>query len=398
MFPGQVMILCSVAQRPCWVAMGEEEQPGSGSGTGRRRGGGCPRPKPWRRVALSTAPNPPSPAPAPDSARQPTVPVVGRRLRVSGFASAALLLSVAAVVAVGARVTSEPETWLERWAGVAERISAAMEAWLNPQWVTPVLAAAGWLAPVVFAAAFVVLTVLGVPRTVLTVSAGWVFGFWAGALLAWIAALLAAWVGYELAHLVMTAARGRRLGPRTASGAQKDDGEPCAGPGGATARAGTPRPSRLQGVVDRARLRLEIADQGSGYQAKPRCDAAGQPVGVPEQMGAGHGSLLAVVSARLVPVLPFSVVNVACGALSVARRPFLLGSGIGVMPGAAVYAAVGTGLSMPGWGRLMAPAVAVAAGLVAVWVARRRRPSGRDRAAGAQGSGSDPSDGQNVQA
>lgn len=176
-------------------------------------------------------------------------------------------------------------SWSTVWAGV--------RSLADPQWLPPLLARAGWLAPVVFVAAFVPVTLLGVPRTVLTVTAGWVFGAWTGALLAWGAGLLAACVGYELARAV-TASRGRDGGNLGAAG-------PLDGMRSGW-RAGGQRLVEQAQRVDRA------------------CSA--------------RSGLFGVVSARLVPVLPFALVNYGCGALRVPRRLFVLGSGIGLLPGA----------------------------------------------------------------
>ncbi len=54
-----------------------------------------------------------------------------------------------------------------------------------------------------------------------------------------------------------------------------------------------------------------------------------------------HG-LGAVVAVRLVPVLPYTVINYASGLSGVRRRDYILGSGIGMIPGSLAYAALGT--------------------------------------------------------
>lgn len=230
------------------------------------------------------------------------------------------------------------------WRGVVATVETAVGAWLDPQWLAPTLLRVGWLAPVVFAAVFVVLTLAGVPRSVLTVSAGWVFGLWAGVLLAWGLALLSAWLGYALARLVVAPPEredDRAEGPRSGD-------LPAVGLGGAWGAAR----SRLDGVLAVGRRRLQV-------------------VGGP--FGDRQGALVAVVVARLVPVLPFAVVNYSCGALRVARGPFVVGSGIGLVPGAVFYAAIGAGLSAPGWLPFVSVGVALAGALVAVATSRARR-------------------------
>jgi uncharacterized membrane protein YdjX (TVP38/TMEM64 family) len=44
---------------------------------------------------------------------------------------------------------------------------------------------------------------------------------------------------------------------------------------------------------------------------------------------------------RLAPVFPFWVVNIAAGLLGVSLRNFLVGTGIGIIPGSFVYASIG---------------------------------------------------------
>lgn len=89
------------------------------------------------------------------------------------------------------------------------------------------------------------------------------------------------------------------------------------------------------------------------------------------------GMAIGVSSARLVPVLPFAVVNYVCGVARVTRPAFLLGSGVGLLPGAAVYSAVGAGLSAPGWVQVLTVSAGSAAALATVGAAalRRRRSS-----------------------
>jgi uncharacterized membrane protein YdjX (TVP38/TMEM64 family) len=50
----------------------------------------------------------------------------------------------------------------------------------------------------------------------------------------------------------------------------------------------------------------------------------------------GERGLLAIVFARVVPVGPFSVVNIVAGASHIGWRDFLLGTVIGLLPGVTV--------------------------------------------------------------
>lgn len=130
---------------------------------------------------------------------------------------------------------------------------------------------------VVFVAGYAGVALLPAPKAVLTALGGSLFGLWTGAALSLIGALLGAWVAFEV---------GRWLG---------------------------------RDVVDRltrgrlARVDAALSDHGLG----------------------------AIVAARLVPVLPFTVINYACGVSGVRRRDYVAGSAIGMVPGTLAYAAFG---------------------------------------------------------
>ncbi|MGH3570239.1 MAG: TVP38/TMEM64 family protein [Pseudonocardiaceae bacterium] len=53
--------------------------------------------------------------------------------------------------------------------------------------------------------------------------------------------------------------------------------------------------------------------------------------------------LLAVVGVRLVPLLPFTALNYACGLSAVRTGDYVAGTGIGILPGAAAYVTIGAG-------------------------------------------------------
>lgn len=262
-----------------------------------------------------------------------------------GPATVALAVGVAVgvVVVAGAVLTvASPGGERSWWSVLVRAVSAGREVLTSPHWVSPLLADTGWFAPVVFVVGFVVVTSLGVPRTVLTLAAGWVFGVGAGLLLAWGASLLAAWAGYEMARFVVAARTSVRRRPRARDSWRESDGPSRRGMEW-RASAGRARERMGDAVAARAGDRREVA--------------------------------LAVVSARLVPVLPFAVVNYACGCLRLSRRAFVLGSAAGLLPGAAAYAVLGAGLAVPGWVQLgtAASGTAIAAGAVCAAVVKRRR-------------------------
>ena len=204
---------------------------------------------------------------------------------------------------------------------VSESVHAAA-AWLHA-----VLLSLGPASPAafcaVFVAVFVAATMLGAPRTVLTLLAGSAFGPWAGFVLAWVAAVLASVGSYELARL---AVRSRR-------------------PGG--------RVGRLVGRV------------------LGRAEAAVARAADAQSAGARAGRLAGMVSLRLVPMLPFGIVNYGSGAVAVPRGAFVAASAIGLAPGAVLYAVVGGGLDAPGWVPVLLAGLSVAA-LAALGITRWR--------------------------
>jgi uncharacterized membrane protein YdjX (TVP38/TMEM64 family) len=61
----------------------------------------------------------------------------------------------------------------------------------------------------------------------------------------------------------------------------------------------------------------------------------------------GRRPLLAVISARLVPIIPFGVLNYAFGTTRVRLRTFLAGTGIGILPGTVLYVTAGSAATDP---------------------------------------------------
>lgn len=158
--------------------------------------------------------------------------------------------------------------------------------------------AAGVWAPVAFVGGYAVWSLLPVPKNVVTVVAGGLFGFLPGAVLAWLGAMLGALAAFGIA---------RRLGREGVN-------------------------TLLRGRLRQVDARLH--DRG----------------------------LLAVLTVRLVPVLPFTAINYGAGVTAVTRRDYALGTALGMLPGALAYAAIGAfGVTRP-W------AVWVAAGVLVVLV------------------------------
>jgi len=169
---------------------------------------------------------------------------------------------------------------------------------------------AGVWAPALFLVLQVFVTVPPVPRTIFTVAAGLLFGSALGVAVAVVATALAAVVAFWLVRLT----------------------------GG--------------GVVER------FADRAPVVWTRQRLDRSG---------------LLAVTSLRLIPVLPFSLLNYAAGLSGVRFAPYLFGTILGTAPGTIGLVVLGDAVT----GRVSPAmlAISVAGGLVgtigAVVAARR---------------------------
>jgi Uncharacterized conserved protein len=172
---------------------------------------------------------------------------------------------------------------------------------------------AGVWAPLLFVLLQGVITVTPIPRTVFTVAAGVLFGSLTGVLLAVTGTALAAVAAFWLVRLV---------------GGQ---------------------------LVERHTHRRGVA------WVRARLD---------------HRGLLAMVSLRLIPAVPFSVMNYAAALSGVRFAPFLLGTVLGVLPGTVAIVVLGDA-AVGGTPHPAMLAVSVASGLLGLagaLVAARRPP------------------------
>ena len=181
---------------------------------------------------------------------------------------------------------------------------------LNPAAVQDAVRTTGAWAPALFVALQVLITVGPVPRTIFTVAAGLLFGAATGVVLAVTATALASVVAFWLVRLT----------------------------GGA--------------LVER------YADRGPVLWTRRRLDRSG---------------LLAVTSLRLIPAIPFSVLNYAAGLSGVRFTPYLLGTVLGTAPGTVALVILGDAVT----GRVSPALLAVSVtgglvGLVGALVAARR--------------------------
>lgn len=180
------------------------------------------------------------------------------------------------------------------------------------------VASAGAWAPVLFGVLYVVATLLLLPKNLLSAAAGLAFGLTLGVAVVWVAAILGASASFWL---------GRRLG-----------------------RDGV---SRLAG---RHLVRLD-------------------------DLVRRHGTL-AVLIARLIPVVPFTAVNYGSGLTAVGFRAYLLATVVGIVPGTVAYVAVGAYGTEPGGWRFISAAGALLLLTVGGVVVARRRSRGPTGPAG----------------
>lgn len=165
---------------------------------------------------------------------------------------------------------------------------------------------AGALGALVFVGGYAALCLLPAPKAVLTVLGGLLYGLWLGTLLSWVAALMGAAAAFGL---------GRALG--------------------------------REAVNRLIRGRLERVDR----------------------ILSSHG-FGAVVGVRLVPVLPFTVINYAAGLTGVRFIHYILGTAVGMVPGSLAYAALGAWGTDP-FGLFAALAALVVLALIGGLVTRR---------------------------
>lgn len=170
---------------------------------------------------------------------------------------------------------------------------------------------AGLRGAMVYLAAYVLAVQALVPRPALNVAGGLLFGLASGVVLALTGGVLAAVIQFAVARHVAGDALSRRLPERVRN--------------------------RLEGLV-------------------------------------GWRALLAVVQLRLIPVIPYQMVNYGFGVTGLRAGPFAVGTALGSLPATAAMVLAGTGGTDLGFP--VAVATGVAAALLALawwWRSRRRR-------------------------
>jgi uncharacterized membrane protein YdjX (TVP38/TMEM64 family) len=226
---------------------------------------------------------------------------------------------------------TNPTGYEDRWSrgavlriGVAAGILAALFVLNRGQGLPDVhelqsrVTAAGKTGGLVFVTGFALLALLPVPKGAMTALGGLLFGLWLGAALSFVGALAGAMLARETAAWL-----GR----------------------GTIARLTRGR---------RARAESLLADHGVGT----------------------------VVAARLVPVLPYVVINYTCGLLEIRRRGYLMGSAVGLVPGSLTYAALGASGGQPSHPIVVLAAMLALAAIAGVWGRQRLLAVAPDPAAG----------------
>ncbi len=166
---------------------------------------------------------------------------------------------------------------------VAAAVMVQLSGWDGPRQLQDAVESAGPAGAAVFVAGYAALVLIPSPAAVLTILAGALFGLGVGIALAWTGAMLGALGGFAIGRLLGRDAIDRMLGGR-------------------------------------------LADADRVLRA--------------------HG-LAAVLAVRLLPLFPFTAINYAAGLLRVRARDYTLGTAVGILPGAAAYAAVGASGAQP---------------------------------------------------
>ena len=188
---------------------------------------------------------------------------------------------------------------------------------------------AGWLGAAVFVVGYGLITLTPVPKNVVGIAAGLIWGFGIGALLVYLGALIGAALAFGI---------GRALG--------RDAVERFTG-------------ARIGRVDDLLRRR----------------------------------GLASVIGARLIPVLPFTVINYTAGLTAVRPRDYALGTAAGIVPGTLAYVAIGAFGFESGPGLTIALTALGVLTLIGVVVGVRNRRSARGTADAGATSGTEPGPG-----
>lgn len=163
-----------------------------------------------------------------------------------------------------------------------------------------------------FVLGYAAITLTPVPKNILTIAAGVVWGFWPALAMVYVGALLGSAASFVIGRMLGREAVEKLTGARV------------------------------------ARVDAALADRG----------------------------FLAVLGARLVPIIPFTLINYGAGLTSVRPRDYAAGTALGIIPGSAAYVALGAfgvELGPAFWVAVAGLGVLVLGGVIAAAVLRRRQ-------------------------
>ncbi|MFG6096411.1 TVP38/TMEM64 family protein [Leptothoe sp. ISB3NOV94-8A] len=184
---------------------------------------------------------------------------------------------------------------------------------IDPVWLQTSLDRAGLWGPIFYIVIYTVATVLILPSTVLNLAGGALFGPWLGSLWTTIGALIAAMVAFGFTRTV-----GREL------------------------------------------VEKRLAGYWQTLDAEIR-----------------HGGMVYIFSIRLLPVIPYGLVNFAAGLTSISWKDYVVGTTLGTLPGVLPFVLLGSsGLTLSQTGDLVPLVIALTLiGMLvggATWYRRRR--------------------------
>lgn len=184
---------------------------------------------------------------------------------------------------------------------------------IDPEWLQATLDRAGIWGPIIYIVIYTVATVLVLPSTVLNLAGGALFGPWLGSLWTTIAALIAAIVAFGFTRTV-----GREM----------------------------------------------VAKRLAGYWQTIDAEIR-------------NGGMFYMFSIRLLPVIPYGLVNFAAGLTSISWKDYVVGTALGTLPGVLPFVLLGSsGLTLSQTGDLVPLVVALTLiGMLvggATWYRRRR--------------------------